>query len=470
MELNRPSEALDVDHVNQHQRQPEADGQPDPLADRANQRRFDDHHPAHLPSIGAGQSQQRQLAPALEHEGEERAGHAEHRHGDRNQLQRVGDREGAVEDDQDLVAERLVAEDEGAMPFIQHVHHFAADLLGIGARFQVCGDAGRLQVAEILSKGAAVHHRHAAIARVVVVDRCDPKRLWALRRWDGDGVAVVLLVAAGERLGHDHRIPPDRATQFLTRVCGTLEQQAAVVEDHVVRPGAEHREVAFVHEIDVAKAIERLDLRMCRQRSNHILGHRLLGTDRRSNAGPDEEIGLQRLAHPVHDRVAEAADHHRDRHHHRQADRERRHRDGEPRNRRRQVRMGEQAFNAKPAPQQPAADAGESIHDRRDHEGAADHDRERRHVAEHRPPADRRQLRQPVRHRQHDQRRDERRGLEAHAHLERVVAAHRRGRLHAARFERGYRRRDQRQRQADGDRDPDVVDVHVRRRGHGRDI
>ena len=46
-------------------------GQADALADAADQRRFDDHHAAHLPRVRAGQPQQRQVAAAIE------AGHDE---------------------------------------------------------------------------------------------------------------------------------------------------------------------------------------------------------------------------------------------------------------------------------------------------------------------------------------------------------------------------------------------------------
>ena len=91
---------------------------------------------------------------------------------------------------------------------------------------------------------------------------------------------------------------------------------------------------------------------------------RLRRSDRGLHAGPDEEVGLQRLAHPVDDRLAEAADHHRDRDHHRQAHRQGRHRDRQARNRRGQVRVGEQAVGAEAggaaaaAPPGPAGRAG----------------------------------------------------------------------------------------------------------------
>ena len=87
----------------------------------------------------------------------------------------------------------------------------------------------------------------------------------------------------------------------------------------------------------------------------------------------------------------------------------------------------------------------------------ADDERERRGVAKHRPASDRRQLRQPIGDRQHDQRHDQRARPELRAHLERVVPAHRRGRRHAARLERRHRGGDERQRQTDRDRRPHVA-------------
>ena len=99
----------------------------------ADQRRLDDHHPADLPAVGADQPQQRQLAPALEDQREQRAGHAEHRDDDGDELQRVGDREGAVEDAQDLGAQRPVGVDEDAMPLVELRSRSSRARLGIGA-------------------------------------------------------------------------------------------------------------------------------------------------------------------------------------------------------------------------------------------------------------------------------------------------------------------------------------------------
>ena len=59
---------------------------------------------------------------------------------------------------------------------------------------------------------------------------------------------------------------PIALPQFLARVGGALEQQAAVLEHDVVRAGAEHREVALVDQVDVAESIERDDLGMRRER------------------------------------------------------------------------------------------------------------------------------------------------------------------------------------------------------------
>jgi hypothetical protein len=56
---------------------------------------------------------------------------------------------------------------------------------------------------------------------------------------------------------------------------------------------------------------------------DHRRRQRLLGPDRGLHARPHEQIRLQRLADPVDDRVAEAADHHGYRHHHRETHRKR---------------------------------------------------------------------------------------------------------------------------------------------------
>ena len=145
----------------------------------------------------------------------------------------------------------------------------------------------------------------------------------ALRRRNLQHVAVALAVAHRKRLRDDHRVLADRLAQLFARVGGALEQQSAVLEHDVERTGAEHREVAVVDEIDVAKLDRAPPTSGClRDRGDHLGRHRLLRADGRPNARADEQVGLQRLADPVDHRVAEAADHHRDRHHHRQAHRQ----------------------------------------------------------------------------------------------------------------------------------------------------
>ena len=102
-------------------------------------------------------------------------GDAEHRDDDGDQLQRVGDGEGAVEDAQHLGAQRAIGVDEDPPPVVAGRRGSAArTAIGVGARR--AGRRARLvggQVAEVLHEGAAVHHHHAAIGGVVVVDALD---------------------------------------------------------------------------------------------------------------------------------------------------------------------------------------------------------------------------------------------------------------------------------------------------------
>ena len=68
----------------------------------------------------------RQLAPPLEHQRQQRGGHAQHRDHDGDELQRVGDGEGAVEDAQHFGAQRPVGVDEGAVAVVEAVEDLAA--------------------------------------------------------------------------------------------------------------------------------------------------------------------------------------------------------------------------------------------------------------------------------------------------------------------------------------------------------
>ena len=230
------------------------------------------------------------------------------------------------------------------------------------------------------------------------------------------------------------------ANRLADRIAGigrALEQQRAAGEHDIKRARAEDGEMVLVDHVEVAEAVDGLHRRMPLHGGDDVGRQRLFLAHRRPDAGADEQVGLQRLSHPVDHRVAEAADHDRDGDHHREA-----HRQGGDGNRqagngRREVGVREQAFDAEAAAQEYPAGARQAIHDGRHQQAGADHNRKRRQVAEQRPSVDWAQLRESDGQQQDREWCDQHRRSQPKAHVERVVATHGGGGFDATRFERG---------------------------------
>ena len=103
----------------------------------------------------------------------------------------------------------------------------------------------------------------------------------------------------------------------------------------------------------------------------------------------DEQIGAQRLSRPVDDRLAEAADHDGDGHHHRKAHGERRDRDRQTEHRRGDVGHRQPVLDPKESPDRRVEDARDAEENGRHEKRRAENDREGRHVAEHRKAIER---------------------------------------------------------------------------------
>ena len=97
----------------------ESDDQPDGLTRGADERCLDHDHPPHLPAGRADEAQHRQLAPPLDDERQQRRTDAKHGDDHRDDLQRVGDGERAVEDPQDFRAQAAIRVDERTVAFIE---------------------------------------------------------------------------------------------------------------------------------------------------------------------------------------------------------------------------------------------------------------------------------------------------------------------------------------------------------------
>ena len=109
--------------------------------------------------------------------------------------------------------------------------------------------------------------------------------------------------------------------------------------------------VGAVRQINAVKAIHGNDRGMHRHLAFGGVRDRDGRPHWRAVRGGDIEVGSQRLSNPVGDRLAETADHDRDRGQHRETDDERGDRHRKPGDRRGQVGMRQQAFYPEPAPQ-----------------------------------------------------------------------------------------------------------------------
>ena len=169
------------------------------------------------------------------------------------------------------------------------------------------------------------------------------KRVRSLPRRKRHELADAHPVAEREGLGDDDRVPAERGAHGVEGAGRRLEQQVPVLEQDA--------EVARADED--ARVLDRAPSSRgsCRPpRPAGARGRSIRPPRGRSSPGhprgargADVEVGDERLAHPVDDRLAEAADHHRDRDRHREADRERGDRDRQP------ARVGDERARRQPA-------------------------------------------------------------------------------------------------------------------------
>ena len=110
--LDRPAERAAVDHVDQDQRQPDADGDGEQAREHAEEPRLGQHEPPDLARREALRAQDAELPGALELERHQRAQHADEGHRRRQDAQHGGDRERAVEDLERGLPERAVRADQ----------------------------------------------------------------------------------------------------------------------------------------------------------------------------------------------------------------------------------------------------------------------------------------------------------------------------------------------------------------------
>src|SRR5579862_8930685 len=98
VEADGPAKGLFINDKNQDQRKEIAQRGAGDVGEQAEKSGFDDDKLADLSGGRAKESQQAELATAVDDQGEKGPGNSHDGHDDRNRLQRIGDGEGAVED------------------------------------------------------------------------------------------------------------------------------------------------------------------------------------------------------------------------------------------------------------------------------------------------------------------------------------------------------------------------------------
>ena len=103
MKPDGPAERLLVDDEDQQQREHDAERQPGDVGQQADQPGFDQNEFANLRYGRAQKAQQAQFAAAIDDQRQQRAGDSDDGDDDGDDLQRVGDGEGAIENLDGLV-------------------------------------------------------------------------------------------------------------------------------------------------------------------------------------------------------------------------------------------------------------------------------------------------------------------------------------------------------------------------------
>ena len=126
---------------------------------------------------GAQRAQRRQLAPALERDRHQRAGHAEAGDDQREDPQHARDLERAIEDAQAHLAQRLVGPHQHHIVGVEARAHLGDQLVRGNAGRAVERNRGHQPIVEVALVGAAAEHHRPRVAAVVAIDPGDAKRM-----------------------------------------------------------------------------------------------------------------------------------------------------------------------------------------------------------------------------------------------------------------------------------------------------
>ncbi len=169
----RPAEGAAVDDVGQDQAGQSAERQRQQSGGQPEQAAFDGEQAQQLARQQAERAQHREFAPAFEREREQRAEHAGGGNHQRQHAQHGGDREGAIEDRQRALDDRVVRAQLDRLQRREACFESGTRRLRINARFQEHAGRGRCARCEVACGGGRVDQRAAVFGAVVGVDAGD---------------------------------------------------------------------------------------------------------------------------------------------------------------------------------------------------------------------------------------------------------------------------------------------------------
>src|SRR5579863_379941 len=156
MELHGPSERLFVDDVDQNQRQRGSECEADGAGEEAEETGFEEDQAAELECGGTEETEQTQLAAAIDDESKQSAGDAQDGDDDGDGFEGIGDGEGAVEDADGLGAEGAVGERVDAEARTGRFDGTAAGFERDSGS-EIDGEVGGSGVGQVAQQGGAVH-------------------------------------------------------------------------------------------------------------------------------------------------------------------------------------------------------------------------------------------------------------------------------------------------------------------------
>ena len=259
--------------------------------------------------------------------------------------QNISDRKCLVEDFEDAPAKRLIRIDQELAVTAELVAESVTDCFRSLAFLQIDGDAIDPIVVPEAGEILRAHVNDPLVARVIVKNRGDPKRVDPVGCRELDRFAFVEVVPPGKAFRNED-------AGFLAK---PAHERAAVASQELemallAAANDGKGDVALSHrQIDFAKGIDGLDRWVTGKELQSRWRHEGIGADF-IRSRRDEEIGDQGIIDPRLDGFPEREHHHTHAHGHRYRERQRRDGDGISEQSAREIGRGQLGFDARSSP------------------------------------------------------------------------------------------------------------------------